>query len=191
MIPDKNTLRKQILEKRALLTPDILNKAGKAAAEKLFSMEEYINANTVMLYMDFRNEVPTGSILDRIFASEKKLVLPLTDKTFHIIPYEIPKEGKLADYLSISKYGIPEPNPTLCAEVDIEEIDLIIVPGSAFDQYKNRMGYGKGCYDSFFSGFPKPVFKLALAYDFQILPCIPTESTDVKMDKILSIETVE
>ena len=143
-----------------------------------------------MLYMDFRNEVPTRAIIDGIRTSEKKLVLPITDKDFNIVAYEIPKDGKLSDYLITSKYGISEPNPALCREADLASIDLVIIPGSVFDQYDNRIGYGKGCYDRFLSSFPRKVFKLALAYDFQVLPCIPADPTDVKMDKILTISTI-
>jgi 5-formyltetrahydrofolate cyclo-ligase len=56
-----------------------------------------------------------------------------------------------------------------------------------FDRQKNRLGYGKGCYDKFFAGPASGAFKLALAYDFQIVPSVPVEPTDVKMDKILCI----
>lgn len=189
-MPDKITIRKQILEKRALLTPNILDKAGKTAAEKLILMEEYINAHTVMVYMDFRNEVPTGAIIEKIRCSGKKLILPLTDKDFKLIPYEIPQEGRLSDYLFTSAYGIAEPNPELCKEADPNSIDLVIVPGSVFDQYENRIGYGQGCYDRFLSAQEQKSFKLALAYDFQVLPCIPADPTDVKMDKILTLGTL-
>lgn len=188
-MPDKITIRKQILEKRASLAPNILERAGKTAAEKLLLMEEYINAHTVMVYMDFRNEVPTGTIIDKIRCSDKKLILPLTDKDFDLIPYEIPQEGNLSDYLFTSDYGIAEPNPDLCKEADPGSIDLVIIPGSAFDQYENRMGYGKGCYDRFLSTLSQKAFKLALAYDFQVLPCIPAGPADVKMDKILTLGT--
>ena len=189
-MPDKITIRKQVLEKRASLAPSILEKSDKTAAEKLILMEEYINAHTVMVYMDFRNEVPTGMIIEQIRSSDKKLVLPLTDKDFNIIPYEIPGDGKLSDYLVISEYGIAEPNPSVCREADPDFIDLVIVPGSVFDQYENRIGYGQGCYDRFLSTQEQKSFKLALAYDFQVLSCIPADPTDVKMDKILTLGTL-
>ena len=189
-MPDKVTIRKEILEKRAALNPAIVEMVGKTAAEKLVLMEEYNRAGTVMAYMDFRNEVPTGSIIEQIRGSGRKLVLPLTDKDFHIIPYEIPLTGKLEDYMVVSPYGIPEPNPALCKVADSNAIDLVIVPGSVFDQYENRIGYGKGCYDRFLASIPSETFKLALAYAFQVLPCIPAGPADVKMDKILTLSTV-
>ncbi|HWQ77977.1 MAG TPA: 5-formyltetrahydrofolate cyclo-ligase [Anaerovoracaceae bacterium] len=188
---DKILIRKQILEKRAALTPDILNKACSTAADKLTAMEEYIRARTVMVYMDFRNEVPTGTIIEQIRRSGKKLVLPLVDKDFSIIPYEIPNEGSLSDYLATSGFGIAEPDPDRCRQAERGSIDLVIIPGSVFDQYENRIGYGKGCYDRFLPTLPPNVFKLGLAYDFQVLPCIPADPTDIKMDKILTVASAD
>lgn len=189
-MPDKVTIRKEILKKRSELDPATLEMVGKAAAEKLVLMEEYTRAATIMAYMDFRNEVPTGPIIEQVRGSGRKLVLPLTDKDFNIIPYEIPLTGKLEDYMIVSPYGISEPNPALCKVADSNSIDLVIVPGSVFDQYENRIGYGKGCYDRFLSSIPPGTFKLALAYAFQVLPCIPAGPADVKMDKILTLNTV-
>lgn len=188
-MPDKSTIRQQILERRASLDLQIIERAGKTAADKLAVMEEYKSAETIMAYMDFRNEVPTGPIIEMIRTSGKKLVLPLTDKNFNIIPYGIPEGKTLFDYLNISPLGIAEPDPGLCEEADPESIDLVIIPGSVFDQYENRMGYGKGCYDRFLTALAPKAFKLALAYDFQVLPCIPADPTDVKMDKILTLGT--
>lgn len=189
-MPDKSTIRQQILEKRAALAPQIIERAGRAAADKLAIMEEYKNANTIMAYMDFRNEVPTGPIIEMIRNSGKRLFLPLTDKSFSLIPYLIPKDKLLSDCLITSAYGIAEPDPDHCSEADPASIELIIIPGSVFDQYENRMGYGKGCYDRFLASLAPAAFKLALAYDFQVLPCIPADPTDVKMDKILTLGTV-
>ncbi len=189
MLPDKFTLRKQIMEKRASLTPQILEKARKTAAERLVLMEEYINADTVMAYMDFRNEVPTDAIIEQIRSSGRKLILPFTDTDFNIIPYEIPGQGELDSYLFTSSFGIAEPDPAICKKADPSSIDLVIIPGSVFDQYENRIGYGKGGYDRFLCTIPPKASKLALAYDFQVLQCIPSDPTDVKMDKILTLNT--
>lgn len=191
MRPDKVTLRKQIIKKRDALAPQILESAKKAAAEKLTAMKEFTSAETVMAYMDFRNEVPTGAIIEQIRSSGKKLVLPYTNSDFNIIPYEIPGDGDLYDYLVTSSFGIAEPDPAVCKEADPSSIDLVVIPGSVFDQYENRIGYGKGGYDRFLINVPPRAAKLALAYDFQVLQCIPNDPTDVKMDKILTISTAE
>lgn len=189
MITDKHTIRKQILERRSALTCEILDLAGKTAAEKLALTEEFRKAKTVMLYMDFRNEVPTGNIIDMIRSSDKVLILPYTNSAFMIIPYEIPNTGSLKDYLFQSGFGISEPDPALCREADPMSIDLIVIPGSVFDINNNRIGYGKGCYDRFLPKLHGSACKIALTYDFQVLPSVPAGPADVKMDKILIINT--
>lgn len=188
MLNDKASIRKQVLEKRDALTPDMLDIAGKTAADQLALRPEYRKAETVMLYMDFRNEVPTRSMIDRIRSSGKKLVLPYTSKEFTLISYEVPNLGKIEDYLICSEFGIFEPDPALCKEADANSIDLVVVPGSVFDVANNRIGYGKGCYDRFLSGLSGNPFKLGLAYDFQMLSSIPTTPADVKMDRIIIIK---
>jgi 5-formyltetrahydrofolate cyclo-ligase len=188
-MPDKATIRQQILEKRASLSPQALEKAGKTAAERLAAMDEYQRSKTIMVYMDFRNEVPTGPIIELIRSTGKKLILPHTSKDFLITPYEIPENGTLFEYLNSSGLGISEPNDALCKVADPDSIELVIIPGTVFDQYENRLGYGKGCYDRFLASLHNNAFKLALAYDFQVLPCIPAGPFDIKMDKILTIGT--
>ena len=65
-----------------------------------------------------------------------------------------------------------------------ESFDLVIVPGVAFDRQGGRLGYGKGYYDRFLD--QSHAFRLALAFDFQLLETVPTEIHDVPMDGILT-----
>jgi 5,10-methenyltetrahydrofolate synthetase len=196
MIKNKHVIRKEILAKRANIRQNALSEAEEAALNKLIPTEQYRNSKVVMAYMDFRNEVPTGKIIRRILSDGKKLVLPLTDSNFTIIAYEIDSKSKnkkkdpgksFEDFFIESAYGISEPNPALCAAIDPSLIDLVIIPGSAFDRSGNRIGYGKGCYDRFLPLLRKDSYKIALAYDFQVLEQIPTDPADVKMDEIITV----
>lgn len=187
---DKKSLRKQILSRRSELGPEELKYAGEDALDKLIALESFDRAKTVMLYMDFRKEVPTGNLIDHVVSSGKTLVLPLTDKNFEIIPYKIDfSKVPFKDLLKTSSFGVSEPNPEYCAVIDPQEIDLVIVPGSVFDESNNRIGYGKGCYDRFLPLLRAGVSKIALAYDFQVLKSIPSDPSDVKMDGILKVST--
>lgn len=188
MIPNKNSIRKQMMLQRSVLTPSYLNQAGDTALKKITQLEVYQKSKTVMLYMNYRNEVPTGEIISEVVLSSKRLILPLTDNNFNIVPYEIISQNRrITDSLRRSTLGIFEPNPELCTIIDPSRIDLVIIPGVAFDKSGNRMGYGKGCYDKFLPLLNKHAYKLALAYDFQVLDSIPTDTTDIKMDYILTV----
>lgn len=188
MHQEKNSIRKQIIKKRMELTQPFINHVEESVFKSLVHLVEYQKSNTVMLYMDFRNEVPTKTIMNDVLCSGKRLVLPFTNMDFEIVPYEImAQNGNISDFLTLSPYGISEPNPKLCHVIEPREIDLVIVPGVAFDKSGNRLGYGKGCYDRFLPFLGSDAFKLALAYDFQVLESIPSDPTDIKMDAILSI----
>lgn len=80
-------------------------------------------------------------------------------------------------------YGTKEPvQKNFC---EIKALDLVIVPGVAFDRSGNRLGRGKGCYDSFLSRLPKDTPSIGLAFDFQILPNLPTTPTDVSVHRVI------
>ncbi len=81
------------------------------------------------------------------------------------------------------QFGIGE--PTGPVYTDLEAIELIIVPGVAFDRKGNRMGRGRGFYDRLLKTTPKAL-KIGVAYDFQMLDSIPVEPFDVKMDRIIT-----
>ncbi len=185
MIQEKGSIRKRILAKRNELDVDFTQQAGKSAREKISEIIEFQRAETVMIYMDFRGEVPTDQLINEITSLGKRLVLPLTDEDFSIIPYEILHQADWKEkYLTRSTFGILEPNPNTCAIIDPSLIDFIIIPGLAFDRSGNRLGYGKGCYDRFLPLLRPDAFKLGLAYELQVVPNIPVDSTDYKLDAI-------
>lgn len=90
------------------------------------------------------------------------------------------------DSLQPGAMGIMEPDPHFCIAADPSEIDLIIVPGVAFDTVGGRIGYGKGCYDRFLSRLLADVPVIGLAYDFQVLPRVPQNTNDIRMDLIVT-----
>lgn len=187
---EKRQLRNEILKKRILLDTEELERGSEELLKKVTALPEYEQASRIMIYADFRKEVPTGLLMDRILQDGKRLVLPLTDASFQIIPYVLP-EGlkKWRDHLIPSSFGVPEPDPGFWLSVDPKTIDLVLIPGSVFDEKGGRIGYGKGCYDRFLPKLDPCVPKIALAYDFQVVPSVPVDDKDVTMDKILTITT--
>ncbi|MEG2199082.1 MAG: 5-formyltetrahydrofolate cyclo-ligase, partial [Anaerovorax sp.] len=81
---------------------------------------------------------------------------------------------------NLHKRGLPKPSL-----INPAEIDLVILPGVAFDLEGNRLGYGKGCYDRFLPKLKPQAKKIALAYEFQIVKAIPIQPFDVKIDGFL------
>ena len=84
-------------------------------------------------------------------------------------------------------HGIPE--PTEIVPISIEEIEIILVPGLAFDKTGARMGFGKGYYDKLLE--TRKAIKIGICYDFQLLDKIPSEPHDVPMDIIITEKRVQ
>ena len=112
---------------------------------------------------------------------QKKVVVPVIDKDSNeIIPAEYPG----FDRLKKGAYGIME--PTSIKEFPKEKINLVIVPGIAFDENGNRVGFGKGYFDRFLAKLPDGTPAIALAFDLQIVKHIPVAEHDKKMKKIIT-----
>ncbi len=98
---------------------------------------------------------------------------------------EFRRVGRLDADLQLGAFGIWEPKPS-CPFVAPEEIDLIVVPGRAFDECGNRLGRGLGYYDRFLKLLPPRTLKVALAFECQIVRRIPTKPNDVPMDVVIT-----
>ncbi len=172
----KESIRKALLDKREKHPQ--ASGMSREIGRLLFLMEEFINAATVLFYMPIRNEVDTvGMIRDCI--DHKNVALPVTDTANHRL--KISRINRLDD-MKVGAYGIPEPK--VMSGLSADELDLVIVPGVAFDKRGNRIGYGKGYYDKLLNNLDIP--KVALAYSFQVIGVVPAQEHDMKVDRIIT-----
>lgn len=156
-----------------------------AICDTFVALPEYASAKTVMYYIDVRTEVRTRQHLPQALASGKRIVVPycVNDvlELFHL---------EDMDELAIGMYRILEPRDELrsvaAKRVPVEELDLVMVPGVAFDRRGARMGHGKGYYDKLLEHARLDTPLVALAFECQLFPEIPTQHHDVFMDKIIT-----
>ncbi len=156
---------------------------------RFFTLPEYEQAETVMFYVDVRAEVRTRHDLENALASGKKIVVPYcVDGELELFHLES------IDELEIGMYRILEPKPDLrdvaAKKVPVAELDLIMVPGVAFDQRGGRTGHGKGYYDKLLEHARPETPLVALAFECQMFPEIPMQDHDVFMDKVVTEENV-
>lgn len=165
---DKNTLRRMMIQKRKA---EGKKENGYIIADKIRLLPEYKNARTVMLYMPILNEADITALIK----DEKTFLVPVTDGD------EIYSALVTGEFEN-GKFNVPEP----CTKeaFDKSKIDLVIVPGVAFDKKFNRMGYGKGYYDRFLKDMN--VFKIGVCHSFQLIAEISAQEHDVKMDMIVT-----
>jgi 5-formyltetrahydrofolate cyclo-ligase len=183
----KRDIRKEILKKRDEISPDVKSVKNALIKERLFTLPEFISAKTVFFYASFRSEVETLSMIEKLLSMGKRIVLPKVDKKMHKLSlYEI----KELSELSPGYMGIPEPSLPDDRLVILDDIDLVIIPGAAFDYLGNRLGYGGGYYDILLSESKKKIPVIALAYEEQLVDTIPSEKHDVKVDMIVTDKRV-
>lgn len=183
---EKSALRKQMLLKRKELKEEFIKKSERKILQLIKEFPFYLDAKTIMIYMDYRNEAPTNQIINDALQRNKNIILPVTDDNFRITPYKLVEKESLIT----SSLGIIEPNSLICPVANPKEIDLILIPGVVFDYNGNRIGFGKGCYDSFLPNLRPDAVKVGLSYEFQLSESIPSEITDIPMDFILTEERI-
>lgn len=183
---NKNETRKKILEVRGKLSEGELTEKSDAIFEKVLESSCFQSASLIMCYVDFRNEVKTGSFISECLRNGRRLALPVIESyngRKELIPYEIKDPSK---DLSKGTYGIMEPIAGAAKRIEPGSIDLVIVPGVAFDIKKHRMGYGAGYYDRFLGSLKPACVKVGVAFDIQVLDEIPVEAHDFAMDLIIT-----
>ena len=146
--------------------------------DNIISSELFQKSKIVLAYLAFKNEVLTSKIIEKCREQKKEICVPgfSHDRQLTALKHH-------GDFVE-GPYGIRQPlfNPNKV--VPIEEIDLIIVPGVAFDTKGNRLGWGKGYYDKFLQSSKST--KAGICYEFQLLDEVPSESHDIKMNYIFS-----
>lgn len=157
--------------------------------EKFVSLSEYTTAETIMFYLDARSEVRTRHYMPSALTSGKRIVVPYcVEDILHLFWLES------MDELAIGMWKILEPLEDLRhapeKKVDVTELDLVMVPGVAFDRRGARMGHGKGYYDKLLQNARPDAPLVALAFECQVFPEIPTAPHDIFMDKIITEEAV-
>jgi 5-formyltetrahydrofolate cyclo-ligase len=164
-----------MLERRNKLNSLEIAKRSKSIQEFVINSKEFRQAKVVGAYFAFGSEVTTESIIEQAKTLVKKIALPRVEED-KITFYELSSIKSLIR----GRFGIMEPPPY----VPISEIDILVVPGIAFDKTGNRLGYGKGYYDRLMSG--KQTFSIGLAYSFQLLENLPYDRYDKRLDAIAS-----
>ena len=180
----KHKIRKHIREKFKAYSP--LEKARKSGIikSKLFNEEEFKKAKVVMFYVSLKDEVDTYIMIDETLDAGKRVCVPVILKEEkRLIAGEI--KNRLED-LESQHFGIYQPKQDRVKEDPLDDIDLVVVPGVAFDKKNIRLGRGHGYYDRFLSGLPKTTKAIGLAFDFQVIDDLPQYPHDIPVWKTIT-----
>ena len=176
----KEQIRSKILFKLKTQKEDTRDRKSRMILEKLFRQKEFIKAKIVMFYVAFDGEVNADKMIKGAKKLGKIVTVPVCKRNRITL-----RPCILDDSAGLEKgpYGICQPSTKRF--IRPEDLDLVIVPGIAFDKKGKRLGRGKGCYDRFLKRLPKEIPSIGLAFDFQILPNIPAKTHDISVNKII------
>lgn len=178
----KDSLRASVLAlRRSLDTTEVLKRSA-VVQERFLRESAYREAKSVALYAGSSDEVQTGLIQKDALKCGKEIFYPrVVDNNPYLAFYRVSSN----EDLSPGAYGMLEPKVGIgLSEKPASEIDLIVVPGVAFDPHGARIGYGKGYYDRALAAYEGTVS--ALAFDLQVVEEVPTEAHDVRMALLVS-----
>jgi 5-formyltetrahydrofolate cyclo-ligase len=182
MKDNKTLVRKILLEKRGQIDPtqkmDLDKEILKNLTERLF----YKEAENIFIYVSIETEVDTHRIIIKALEDGKKIYVPkIKSKSAGMEIFRI----KSIEDLKEGYFGILEPSDE-SGKIEGDELDLIVVPGVAFDREGYRIGYGGGFYDKFFKNLTKKIPKIAIGYNLQIVDKIAREEHDEKINGLIT-----
>lgn len=178
---NKKALRASIKQKRRALSIEYRQQASRKMQAELTRLPCYQAAEYIMLYMAMQDEVQLDELIVMVLKDGKKAVIPLVTGAGLMEAVEL---SDMADLVP-DKYGIKTVSEEKRRLIAPDKIDLIIVPGVAFDKAGHRLGMGGGFYDRFMLRASRAV-RAALAYDCQLLAAVPAEVHDLTVDYIIT-----
>lgn len=172
----KTALRKHIARLKA--ANGCALQQSEAIMAKVEGHPKFRSAKVVLLYHSLKDEVDTHEFVRR-WSRSKQILLPVVvGDELELRPYTAPEA------MSIGSYGIEE--PTGSRFTDYAKIDLIIVPGVAFDLHGNRLGRGKGYYDRLLPHLPH-AYRIGVCFPFQLVEEVPAEEFDIRMHEVVTL----
>lgn len=181
---DKDHLRQVMRAKRNRVAIPIIYEASQCIYKQVMAWSVFQDAHCVACYVSMDNEVDTHGVIASALKMGKQVCVPVTQKkgVMHF------QEILGLDELRPVRFGLLEPVYQAEKVVGADDLDLVIVPGIAFDWQGNRLGFGGGFYDRFLA--PCLATRVGLAYAFQMVDAVPIENHDVQMDVLVTEDEV-
>ncbi len=179
---NKCELRLEVKERLSSMDPATAHGWSARILDRILASEKFAAAKTVCCYVSTPQEADTSGVLAGCWDGGKRVCVPVyRDET---ADYGLSWVQR-GDEMAPARWGIDEPVRQLVAQID--EVDVIVMPGVAFDRRCNRVGHGRGYYDRLLSGCgERAPYKLGLAFSVQLFDEVPHESHDVPLDAVMT-----
>lgn len=180
----KRALRREMSAARTALPESECRTRSEAACARLLALPELAglaHAGTLAGYVAARGEIDPAPVLTAAAAGGATVALPRVATEAPRLRFHRADAGPLAP----GRFGLREPAPT-APEIPVDELDVVVVPGLAFDAEGRRLGFGGGYYDGAFGPSGKRPALIGLCYDFQIVARCPAGDGDVPVDLVVT-----
>ncbi len=180
----KADIRQKMLHLRKTVSPGENEKKSGDIACRVTSLDIFRSAETLLIYRAMSAEVQTGQIIEIARQAGKRVCVPLiVEGQNNLQAVEWPKE---TNGWTSGPFGIPQPLVESALQVPVNQLDLVLAPGLAFDNRGGRLGYGKGYFDRLFDSTRTDCFRLGLAFDFQVIEKVPMSPDDQALNGIVT-----
>ena len=178
---EKDRLRRELRRARKALPPEWREAASRSITDNVLAWNQLVSMEVVHSYLSWRSEVATAVLIKHLLGLGKKVAAPRVDIFHHTLEHFY-----IQDFSNVlpGAFGIPEPNPSVCRPAQIENLQLILVPGVGFDRRGNRLGSGHGYYDRFLAQIR--AVRVGLAFSMQMIDHVPAGPHDQKMDLVVT-----
>ncbi len=180
----KDAIRNEILQKRRDLDRDTLRRKSHAVVRRVLDWDEFQKAGQVLIYLSKEGEVETDRLIEEALNLGKKVGVPVIDVTENELA--VSQISGLDIEFDVGPFGIREPAQQFLKPLALEDFDLVLAPGLAFDRQGGRIGFGKGYFDRLLARMPEATWRAGLALEFQVYESLPQTATDVKMNVVVT-----
>lgn len=178
----KKNLRKDALKRRRALHSDDVNTLSRQIVTEILSFDLYNHANTVMAFLSMPDEPQVNGVIENAWLCGKTVCVPHLRDEWGMMDAAILHRF---NELITGKLGLAVPDPNYLKLADEADIDLVLVPGVAFDKHGNRLGMGAGYYDRFLPKAKRAVL-VGVCFSFNVLDYIPSEQYDLPVHYLVT-----
>lgn len=180
---DKQSLRKEMAARRAALTQAERLAYDRRLADIFCAQAFFHDAEAVLIYLAFRSETSTDTIIETALQAGKLVAAPQTRRAGQIM--RTFRLTNLQD-VTVGEWGMREPRVVAEEPIAPEAFDLIVVPGLAFTLRGDRLGYGGGYYDRYLPLIRQDALSVGIGYEFQVIDRLPAEPFDRRVDWLVT-----
>lgn len=181
---EKSRMRRAVLERRDALAAAQRQHRSQTLCARVLALGQWRAARVILATVAMGSEPDTALLLHKALEQGKTLVLPRVQRAEKSLGLYAVQD--LSQDLLPGVWGILEPDPQRCAQISLSQVDLVVVPGVAFDQTGARLGYGAGYYDRLLARQECTAQTVAMAFDEQLVPRVPMDDHDQRVQLLLT-----